>query len=53
LTKKTNQKKKKKKKKNMVGFMALVAYIADDVMALLVINGKKDPWSCEGSMPQY
>jgi hypothetical protein len=19
----------------------------------MVINGRKDPWSCEGSMPQY
>jgi hypothetical protein len=22
-------------------------------MPLLVINGRRDPWSCEGSMPQY
>jgi hypothetical protein len=22
-------------------------------MVLLVINGRRGPWSCEGSMPQY
>jgi hypothetical protein len=22
-------------------------------MALLVINGRRGPWSCEGSVPQY
>jgi hypothetical protein len=22
-------------------------------MALLLINGRRGPWSCEGSMPQY
>ena len=31
--------------------MPLAAYVAED--GLVVINGRKDPWSCEGSMPQY
>jgi hypothetical protein len=33
----------------MVGIMALAVYVADDD---LVINGRRGPWSCEGSMPQ-
>ena len=35
----------------MAGFMALAAYVAED--CLVVINGRRGPWSCEGSMPQY
>jgi hypothetical protein len=30
--------------------MALVAYVAEDS---LVINGRRSPWFCEGSMLQY
>jgi hypothetical protein len=30
--------------------MAPGVYIAED--GLLVINGRRDPWSCESSMPQ-
>ena len=30
--------------------MPLAAYVAEDG---LVINGKRGPWSCESSMPQY
>jgi hypothetical protein len=35
----------------MVELVALAINIAED--SLSVINGRKDPWSCEGSMPQY
>jgi hypothetical protein len=35
----------------MAGFMALAAYVGED--CLVVINGRRGPWSCEGSMPQY
>jgi hypothetical protein len=31
--------------------MALAAYVAKD--SLSVINRRRGPWSCEGSMPQY
>ena len=31
--------------------MVLAAYVTED--SLSVINGRRDPWSCEGSMPQY
>jgi hypothetical protein len=34
----------------MVGLIAPAAYVAEGGL-LLVINGSKDPWSCEGSMP--
>jgi hypothetical protein len=30
--------------------MAPAAYVGED--CLLIINGRKGPWSCEGSMPQ-
>jgi hypothetical protein len=30
--------------------VALSVYVAEDG---LVINGRRSPWSCEGSMPQY
>ena len=35
----------------MVGLMALAAYVAED--ELVRHNGRRGPWSCEGSMPQY
>jgi hypothetical protein len=35
----------------MVGLMDLTAYVAKDSLA--VINGRRSPWSYEGSMPQY
>jgi hypothetical protein len=31
--------------------MAPATYVAE--MALSDINGRRGPWSCEGSMPQY
>ena len=31
--------------------MTPAPYVAEDGLA--VINGRRDPWSCEGSMPQY
>ena len=31
--------------------MALAAYVGED--CLVVINGRRGPWSYEGSMPQY
>jgi hypothetical protein len=30
--------------------MALGTYVTEDG---LVINGRRGPWSCQGSMPQY
>ena len=30
--------------------MVLAAYVSED--SLVVINGRRGPWSCEGSMPQ-
>ena len=30
--------------------MALAAYVSENGQS--VINGRRDPWSCEGSMPQ-
>jgi hypothetical protein len=35
----------------MERLVALAAYVAED--GLVVINGRRGPWSCEGSMPQY
>jgi hypothetical protein len=35
----------------MVGLMALTAYVAED--SLVVIHGRRGPWSCEESMSQY
>ena len=29
--------------------MALGVYVAEDGL----VNGRRSPWSCEGSMPQY
>jgi hypothetical protein len=34
----------------MEGLIAPNAYVAED--ALLFVNGRKCPWSCEDSMPQ-
>jgi hypothetical protein len=34
----------------MEKLMALAVYVAEVV---LVINRRRGPWSCEGSMPQY
>ena len=31
--------------------MSLVEYVAED--GLVAINGRRDPWSCEDSMPQF
>jgi hypothetical protein len=32
--------------------MAPAAYVAQDGL-VLVVNGRRGPWSCEGSLPQY
>ena len=37
------------KKTHGVELMAPAAYVAEDE---LVINGRRVPWSCEGSMPR-
>jgi hypothetical protein len=38
----------------MVGYVALVVYVAEDgLVSWSVINGRRSPWSCEGSMAQY
>jgi hypothetical protein len=31
--------------------VALAVFVVED--GLVSINGRKGPWSCEGSMPQY
>jgi hypothetical protein len=36
----------------MVELVALAIFVSEDV-ASSVINGRRGPWSCEGSMPQY
>jgi len=33
--------------------VSLVAYVADDGLVELTINGRRGPWSCEDHMPQY
>jgi hypothetical protein len=35
----------------MVELVALAVYIVEDV--LVKYNGRRVPWSCEGSMPHY
>ena len=35
----------------MVELVALAIFVAED--GLVVINGRRGPWSCEGFMPQY
>ena len=34
----------------MVGLMALATHVSED--GLVIINGRRGPWSCEVSMPQ-
>ena len=35
----------------MMEIVALAIYVAED--GLVAIGGRRGPWSCEGSMPQY
>jgi hypothetical protein len=34
----------------MVGLIALASYVAEDGLAII---GRRGPWSCANSMPQY